>query len=118
MEKPTTYKTSRKPDQTETDRLIPESQLREIVRSLIQTPKNQWYDTDPAYTLLGLSAKRLRIMVRDGTLRLGTEVRDIRLRASTKPHYQFNIEKCNSRLLELPEKRLGAQSLRSSKRFA
>lgn len=91
------------------ERLIPESQIREVVRILlaeVQMPERQWYDTTPAYSLLGLdSAETLRIMVREGMLRLGIEVRDIRLHGSTKPHYQFHLAKCEARLLEPPEKR-------------
>ena len=94
---------------TKSERLIPESQIREVVRSLlaeIQVPGRQWYDTTPAYSLLGLdSAETLRIMVREKMLRLGVEVRDIRLQGSSKPHYQFHIGKCEARLLEPPEKR-------------
>ena len=112
MEKQGTYQVgSLDHIKTKPERLIPESQIREVVRSLlleIQSvpPKAQWYDTTPAYSLLGLdSAETLRIMVRQKMLRLGVEVRDIRLQGSCKPHYQFHIAKCETRLLEPPEKR-------------
>lgn len=118
MEKQAKYKVeSLDKVKTTSDRLIPFSQIREVVRSLLAeiqvVPKQQWYDTDPAYLLLGLdSAERLRIMVRDGTLRLGIEVRDIRLQDAIKPHYQFHISKCEARFLEPPEKRKCKQRLK------
>ena len=105
------------PVKTTSDCLIPSSQIREVVRILLAeiqiVPGKQWYDTTPAYSLLGLdSAGRLRMMVRDGTLRLGIEVRDIRLQDAIKPHYQFHISKCEARFLEPPEKRSYKRSLK------
>lgn len=111
MEKATPYKTNEK--------LIPESQLREVVKQLVRdtlaellgvnsaaTNQRQWYDTDPAYSYLGLdSAEQLRVMVRDGVLRVGYEVRDVRSPSSQIPRYQFHLEKCEARLIIPPEKR-------------
>jgi hypothetical protein len=66
-----------------------------------------WFDTAKAYSLLDLAdSEQLREMVRSGLLRLGKEVRDRRKPNSQKPRYQFNIERCKKRLLELPEKRI------------
>ncbi|HYX15076.1 MAG TPA: hypothetical protein VE944_12060 [Nostoc sp.] len=112
MEQPGTYKT---------DRLIPESQIRDAIKeilaemlgvSLRAQHKNQWYDTEEAYPLLGLkSADQLREMVRNGTLRLKVkgredyEVRDVRSPDSQIPRYQFHIEKCDTRLSLPPELR-------------
>lgn len=103
-----------------TDRLIPESQLREAIKEILAEmlginataqPQRQWYDSDPAYSLLGLdSAEQLRTMVRDGRLRVGIEVRDVRSPRSQIPRYQFHLEKCQSRLLLPPEKRRGKKS--------
>ncbi|WP_414755607.1 hypothetical protein [Anabaena sp. CCY 9910] len=97
-----------------TERLIPESQLKAYIKETLAEmlgvqptqPQRQWYDTDPAYSHLGLdSAEQLRTMVRDGTLRVGVEVRDVRSPNSQIPRYQFHIEKCETRLLNPPEKR-------------
>ncbi|MFN6572349.1 hypothetical protein [Dendronalium sp. ChiSLP03b] len=105
-----------------TERLIPESQLRDAVKEILAEmlglqatdPKSQrkWYDTEQAYSLLGLnSAEQLREMVRDGRLRLKEgqsqdfEVRDVRSPNSAIPRYQFHIEKCEARLAMPPEKR-------------
>jgi hypothetical protein len=73
------------------ERLIPESQLKQAVREVLSemlglgtplpqaSPLRQWYDTDPAYTLLGFDeAEQLREAVRSGLLRIGYEVRDRR----------------------------------------
>ncbi|MCC5636369.1 hypothetical protein LC593_10955 [Nostoc sp. CHAB 5844] len=99
------------------ERLIPESQLDQIVEEKVKkilaqmlgvqsTTNRQWYDTDPAYSLLGFdSAEQLRIMLRDGILRIGHEVRDVRSPNSQIPRYQFHVEKCEARLNLPPEKR-------------
>lgn len=68
--------------------------------------QRQWYDTDPAYKLLGLNdSEQLRSAVRCGLLRIGHEVRDRRKPKAKLPRYQFHIEKCQKRLLERPEQR-------------
>ncbi|WP_445634610.1 Helix-turn-helix domain-containing protein [Nostoc sp. DSM 114161] len=99
-------------------KLVDDEQLRAITKdavkevlvemlglNTIQTQR-QWYDTEQAYSRLDLdSAEQLRIMVRDGTLRLEHEVRDVRSPNSQVPRYQFHIEKCSTRLLQRPEKR-------------
>lgn len=101
------------------DRLIPESQLKQAVAEILLDvaqqlgiePHNshqnrQWYDTNLAYKLLGYDeAEQLRDAVRSGLLRVGYEVRDRRKPQAKLPRYQFHIEKCQNRLLELPEKR-------------
>lgn len=112
-------------EERQSDKLIPESQIREITKEIVKqvlaemlglnntytsaTLSNhqvQWHDTEVAYSLLGLnSAEQLRIMVRDDTLRIGIEVRDVRSRNSQIPRYQFHIEKCEARLSLPPEKR-------------
>ncbi|MCC5641081.1 hypothetical protein LC593_35730 [Nostoc sp. CHAB 5844] len=106
MEKSGAYKT---------ERLIPESQIEALVEKLVKKKlaemlgvtatapqtQRQWYDTDPAYCLLGFdSSEQMRVMVRDGTLRLGHEVRDVRSPSSQIPRYQFHIEKCEARSLQ------------------
>lgn len=101
------------------ERMISESQLRELIEPLIRQvlaemlgvqstaqPQRQWYDTDPAYSLLGLDyPDQLRDLVRSGILRIGIEVRDVRSPNSQIPRYQFHLEKCEARLLTPPEKR-------------
>ena len=102
-----------------TERLIPESQIEALVEKLVKEklaemlgvnttslPQRQWYDTDIAYSRLGLdSAKKLREMVKSGILRVGHEVRDVSSTDSRLPRYQFHIEKCGARLLQPPGKR-------------
>jgi hypothetical protein len=99
------------------EKLIPESQLKQAVREVLAemlgipptTPAHstrQWYDTDPAYHLLGLDdPEQLRDGVRSGLFRLGHEVRDRRKPQAKLPRYQFHIEKCQQRLAERPERR-------------
>ena len=99
------------------EKLIPESQLKQAVREVLAemlgmaiqpqiSPLRQWYDTDPAYQLLGLDeAEQLREAVRSGLLRVGHEVRDRRKPQAKLPRYQFHIEKCQQRLAERPEQR-------------
>ncbi len=119
MERSPPYQTQK------TQKLIADEQLRTIVQdtvkqvlsemlglNTIQTQR-QWYDTEQAYHRLDLdSAEQLRTMVRDGTLRLEHEVRDVRSPGSQIPRYQFHIEKCSTRLLQRPEKRRAAPSSR------
>lgn len=116
MEQPGAYQIAEK--------LIPESQLKAIVEGIVKetlaqmlgvaatnTATRLWYDTDPAYSLLGLdSAEQLRVMVRDETLRVGIEVRDVRSHNSQIPRYQFHVEKCEERLLTPPTKRRGKKT--------
>ncbi|MBN3993907.1 MAG: hypothetical protein HWQ36_26335 [Nostoc sp. NMS2] len=102
-----------------TERLIPESQLREAVKEILSEmlgvnttlqPQREWYDTDPAYSMLGLdSPKHLRKMVTLGILRVGKdeEVRDLRSPGARLPRYQFHITKCLARLSLPPAKRKG-----------
>ncbi|WP_190872042.1 hypothetical protein [Aulosira sp. FACHB-615] len=99
--------------------MIDENQLKEIIEPMVRQilaemlgvqstpqPQRQWYDTDPAYSLLGLDySDQLRDLVRSGILRIGIEVRDVRSPNSQIPRYQFHLEKCESRLLTPPEKR-------------
>ncbi len=99
-------------------RFISESQLDQVVEEKVKkilaemlglqaaTANRQWYDTDPAYSLLGLdSAEQLKKKVRSGILRVGHEVRDVRSPKSQVPRYQFHLEKCEARLNLPPEKR-------------
>ncbi|NJL21201.1 MAG: hypothetical protein HC895_10875 [Leptolyngbyaceae cyanobacterium SM1_3_5] len=101
------------------DRIISESELKQAVREVLAemlgldapapasvSPLRQWYDTDPAYTPLGLNdPEQLREAVRSGLLRVGHEVRDRRKPKAKLPRYQFHIEKCQQRLSERPERR-------------
>ncbi|QKQ75569.1 hypothetical protein [Nostoc sp. TCL240-02] len=82
------------------------------VQTTSSSAQNQWYDAEEAYPMLGLkSADQLRVMVRNGTLRLKKrgledyEVRDVRSPDSQIPRYQFHIEKCDARLSLSPELR-------------
>ncbi|MBN3951272.1 MAG: hypothetical protein HWQ38_34290 [Nostoc sp. NMS7] len=107
-----------------TERLIPKSQLREAIREILaemlgvntttpQQSQREWYDTNPAYRLLGLSSsKQLRKMVADGILRVGRddEVRDVRSPDAKLPHYQFHLTKCEARLATPPVKRKGRKA--------
>ena len=99
-----------------TEKFIPESQLKQAVRDVLAelllgmqptTPANrQWYDTDPAYQMLGFDhPNQLREAVRGGLLRLGHEVRDRRKPNAKIARYQFHLEKCQKRLSEKPERR-------------
>lgn len=110
------------------ERLIPESQLKVIVEDMVKETlaqmlgvsataqsQQQWYDTELAYSPLGLnSAEQLREMVRNGLLRIGHEVRDVRSPSSQIPRYQFHIEKCETRLSLPPELR---QSKKANKKL-
>lgn len=99
------------------ERFVSEQQLKQVVREILaemlgvgieQAPASnrQWYDTNSAYTLLGLdSAEQLREAVRSGLLRVGQEVRDRRKPQAKLPRYQFHLEKCQKRLSEKPERR-------------
>lgn len=99
------------------EKLIPESQLRDAIKKILAEmlgvnqsadSRRQWYDTEQAYSLLGLnSVKQLREMVRSGILRIGHEVRDVRSPDSQIPRYQFHVERCDARLVLPPEKRQG-----------
>lgn len=105
----------RSPPYNTTEKLIPESQLKDAIKEILAEmlgvnataqPQRQWYDTEVAYSLLGLNtAEQLREMVRSGLLRIGQEVRDVRSPSSAIPRYQFHIEKCELRLSLPPEKR-------------
>jgi hypothetical protein len=77
------------------EKLIPESQLKQAVREVLAemlgipstlpaNPTRQWYGTAPAYHLLGLDdPEQLRDGVRSGLFRLGHEVCDRRRARST-----------------------------------
>jgi hypothetical protein len=102
-----------------TEKFISESQLKQAVREVLlellgvgipaqaTSPANrQWYDTDPAYQMLGFDhPKQLREAVSSGLLRIGHEVRDRRKPNGKLPRYQFHLEKCQKRLSERPERR-------------
>jgi len=102
-----------------TEKFISESQLKQAVREVLLellglgmpaqavSPANrQWYDTDPAYQMLGFDhSNQLREAVRSGLLRVGHEVRDRRKPMAKLPRYQFHLDKCQKRLAERPERR-------------
>ncbi|MEH2138596.1 hypothetical protein [Nostoc sp.] len=105
------------------ERLIPESQLRDAIKEILAEmlgvsvamaqPQRDWYDTNPAYSMLGLkSAKQLRKLITNGTLKVGRddEVRDLRSPDAKLPRYQFHIAKCQSRLSLPPSKRKGGKA--------
>src|SRR6476646_3154870 len=100
------------------ERLIPESQLEEIVAVLVRqelakmlglTPNNthpnqEWFNASQAYQILGYEkAKHLYEAVHSGLFRLGKEVRDRRSPGSHRATYQFHIARCEARLLEPPD---------------
>ncbi|KYC42045.1 hypothetical protein WA1_18765 [Scytonema hofmannii PCC 7110] len=73
-------------------------QLNETKPSTNQS--RQWYNTDPAWRLLGLnSADQLRRLRRSGLLRCGIEYRVV------ESEFQFHLSNCESRLSESPERR-------------
>jgi hypothetical protein len=65
----------------------------------------RWLNTAAAAAVLGKRPDQLRRMVRDGRLRLNSEVRDDRPKNAINPVYIFDVEKCEKRLLTPPEKR-------------
>ena len=96
------------------DSLIPMSWLKQAVREVlaemlgVQTcpPRCQFYPTSKAWRELGYSCqKQLYDAVNSGLLRVGYEVEDRRRPQSRLPRYYFDIERCQKRLRELPEKR-------------
>lgn len=106
---------------TNSDRYIPESQIREVVREAVraelidffgldpsQSVGKQYYPTDEAWALLGYSSKRaLYEGIVSGLFRVGIEVQDRRKPKAKYAVYYFDIERCRKRLSELPEKRRG-----------
>lgn len=103
----------------DTDRLIPESQLKQWLaetlmgmaenlgaRSQKSLGRREWFDTAEAADLLGYDDPRqLRQAVSSGLFRIGIEVRDKRKPNGRKARWQFHVEHCHKRLKERPEKR-------------
>lgn len=98
------------------DRLIPESQLKEAVREILsemlgveRTTLNKtrrFYPTTDACKQLGYdNPSQLYDAVATGLFRLGKEVQDRRKPKAKLARYYFDIDACQSRLKELPEKR-------------
>jgi hypothetical protein len=95
------------------ERLIPESQLKEAIREILAEMlgatvdgSRQFYPTSKAVGILGYdNTDQLLSAVSTGLLRLGVEVHDRRKPQSQKARYYFDIEKCKKRLTQLPEKR-------------
>lgn len=97
------------------ERLIPESQLKQAVREILadmlgvqpqQQTRRKAYPTSQAYKLLGYdSAGQLYDAVESGLLRIGREVQDRRKPQAVNARYYFDIEACQQRLAELPERR-------------
>jgi hypothetical protein len=97
-----------------TDYLVSKNQLKQTVREIlaemlgVDTELNQRkvYPTSKAFKLLGYDrAEQLRDAVASGLLRLGQEVEDRRQPDGKLPRYYFDIERCQKRLAELPQKR-------------
>jgi hypothetical protein len=97
-----------------TDYLFSKNQLRQVVREIlaemlgVDTERDQRkvYPTSKAFKLLGYDrAEQLRDAVASGLLRLGKEVEDRRQPDAKLPRYYFDIERCQKRLAELPQKR-------------
>ena len=89
-----------------------EIKVREVLTTMLglnQTlpeTKRQYYPTSQAWKLLDFDNQdQLYDAVSSGLLRLGIEVSDRRKPQSAMPRYYFNIEACQQRLAELPEKR-------------
>jgi hypothetical protein len=97
------------------ERLIPESQLKQAVREILaemlgvqsqQPGRRKAYPTSQAYKLLGYdSPSQLYDAVESGLLRVGKEVQDRRKPQAVNARYYFDIEACQKRLAESPERR-------------
>lgn len=100
---------------SERERLIPESQLKEAIKQALaemlgvqpqQPTKRKAYPTSKAYEILGYdSPGQLYDAVESGLLRLGKEVQDRRKPQAVNARYYFDIEACQKRLAEVPERR-------------
>lgn len=97
-----------------TDYLFSKNQLRQAVREIlaemlgvdVERNHRKVYPTSKAFKLLGYDrAEQLRDAVASGLLRLGQEVEDRRQPTAKLPRYYFDIERCQKRLAELPQKR-------------
>ena len=89
-----------------------EIKVREILASMLgldqkqPKAKRRFYPTSQAWKLLDFDNQdQLYDAVSSGLLRLGIEVSDRSKPQSAMPRYYFNIEACQRRLAELPEKR-------------
>lgn len=101
------------------ERLIPESQLKEEVEKAVRNymaerfgiaqtdnKPRRFYPTNDAYSKLGYdNPSQLYDAVATGLLRIGKEVQDRRKPKAKLPRYYFDIEACQSRLKDPPEKR-------------
>jgi hypothetical protein len=97
-----------------TDYLFSKNQLRQVVREILaemlgvqtSTHQRKIYPTSKAWRELGYDCQQqLYEAVSCGLLRVGYEVEDRRKPQSQLPRYYFDIERCQKRLKELPEKR-------------
>ena len=98
-----------------TDSLIPKSQLKQAVREILAemlgvhtsgSHQRKFYPTAKAWQELGYDCQQqLYDAVSSGLLRVGSEVEDRRKPQSKLPRYYFDIERCQKRLKQLPEKR-------------
>lgn len=97
------------------EKMIPESQLREAVREILAEmlgvhsqpkPKRKFYPTSKAWGELGYdNQEQLYDAVSSGLLRVGYEVEDRRKPDAKLARYYFDIERCQQRLSQVPEKR-------------
>lgn len=95
--------------------MVTESQLREAVREILaemlgiqsqSKPKRRLYPTSKAWKELGYDNQvQLYDATAAGLLRVGYEVEDRRKPNAKLPRYYFDIERCQQRLSQLPEKR-------------
>lgn len=86
--------------------VLAEMGINNRTTALMKHTPRDWQDTTHAYQSIGLdTSEQLRKLVRDGTLRIGIEVRDRRLSDREKPRYQFHIQKCKERLAQNPAQR-------------
>lgn len=102
-------------DAETTDYLFSKNQLRQVVREILAemlgvqtflTHQRKIYPTSKAWRELGYDCQQqLYEAVSCGLLRVGYEVEDRRKPQSQLPRYYFDIEFCQKRLKELPEKR-------------
>jgi hypothetical protein len=97
-----------------TDYLVSKSQLKQAVSEILaemlgvssSIPQHKVYPTSKAWRELGYNCQQqLYDAVASRLLRVGYEVEDRRKPQSRLPRYYFDIERCQKRLKELPEKR-------------
>lgn len=89
-----------------------EHKVREVLVNMLgldqkeTEARRRYYPTSKAWKLLDFDSQdQLYDAINSGLLRVGTEVSDRRKPQSAMPRYYFDIEACQKRLAEPPEKR-------------